>query len=70
MQKSRPYKLLYIQERPGVLAATCAALKAPSAAHVCDPPEAFILHREIVLTMKPDFTLRAYLMSEDTGIAR
>ena len=49
--------------------------QAPSTAHVCDPPclsmrnnapvehcvaEAFILHREIVLTMKPDFTLRAY----------
>ena len=26
--------------------------------------EAFILHREIVLTMKPDFTLRAYLTTE------
>ena len=26
----------------------------------------FILHREIVLTMKASFTLRAYLMSEDT----
>ncbi len=36
----------------------------------CDPPEAFILHREIVLTMKASFTLRAYLMSEDTSIAR
>ena len=47
----------------------------------CDPPclsmrnnapvehcvaEAFILHREIVPTMKASFTLRAYLMSEDT----
>ena len=30
----------------------------------------FILHREIVLTMKASFTLRAYLMSEDTSIAR
>ena len=30
----------------------------------------FILHREIVLTMKTNFTLRAYLMSEDTSIAR
>ena len=29
-----------------------------------------ILHREIVLTMKASFTLRAYLMSEDTSIAR
>ena len=28
--------------------------------------EAFILHREIVLTMKPDFTLRAYLMIKIT----
>ena len=28
--------------------------------------EAFILHREIVLTMKASITLRAYLMSEDT----
>jgi hypothetical protein len=37
--------------------------QAPSTAHVCDPPEAFILHREIVLTMKPDFTLHAYLMN-------
>ena len=39
------------------------ARKALSTAHVCDPPEAFILHREIVLTMKPNFTLRAYLMT-------
>ena len=30
----------------------------------------FILHREIVLTMKTSITLRAYLMSEDTSIAR
>ena len=59
------------QERLGVLAATCAARKRLplrtsairrrllffiATAHVCDPPEAFILHREIVLTMKPDFT--------------
>jgi hypothetical protein len=44
--------------------------QAPSTAHVCDPPEAFILHREIVLTMKPDFTLRAYLTTEVTSIAR
>ena len=29
-----------------------------------------ILHREIVLTMKPDFTLRAYLMIKITSIAR
>ena len=35
--------------------------KAPSTAHVCDPPEAFILHREIVLTMKANVTLRADL---------
>ena len=28
--------------------------------------EAFILHREIVLTMQASITLRAYLMSEDT----
>ena len=31
---------------------------------------ASILHREIVLTMKPDFTLRAYLMIKITSIAR
>ena len=36
----------------------------------CDPPEAFILHREIVLTMKADLTLRAYLMIGITNIAR
>ena len=28
--------------------------------------EAFILHREIILTMKTGIILRAYLMSEDT----
>ena len=43
---------------------------APSTAHICDPPEAFILHREIVLKMKASFILRAYLMSKDTSIAR
>ena len=36
----------------------------------CDPPEAFILHREIVLTMKASFTLRAYLTIKITSIAR
>ena len=30
----------------------------------------FILHREIVLTMKASFTLRAYLMIKITSIAR
>ena len=44
--------------------------KAPSTAHVCDPPEAFILHREIVLTMKANVTLRAYLTTKVTSIAR
>ena len=59
-------------------ALTCGA---PSSSRGCDPPclsmrnnapvehcaaEAFILHREIVLTMKVSITLRAYLMSEDT----
>ena len=29
-----------------------------------------ILHREIVLMMKASITLRAYLMSKDTSIAR
>ena len=49
----------------------CARLRSAGGfAHVCDPPEAFILHREIVLTMKPDFTLRAYLMIKITSIAR
>ena len=43
---------------------------APSTAHVCDPPEAFILHREIVLTMKASFTLRAYLTTKVASIAR
>ena len=32
--------------------------------------EAFILHREIVLTMKAIFTLRAYLTTEVESIAR
>ena len=32
--------------------------------------EAFILHREIVLTMKAIYTLRAYLMIKITNIAR
>ncbi len=36
----------------------------------CDPPEAFILHREIVLTMKASITLRAYLTTEVASIAR
>ena len=59
--------------------------KAPSLLHSFDPPclsmrnnapvehcvaEAFILHREIVLTMKPDFTFRADLMIKITSIAR
>ena len=35
--------------------------RALSTAHVCDLPEAFILHREIVLAMKANVTLRAYL---------
>ena len=58
---------------------------APSTAQVCDPPclsmrnnapvehcvaEAFILHREIVLTMKASFTLRTYLMIKITSAAR
>ena len=47
-----------------------AGYKAPSLLHSFDPPEAFILHREIVLTMKPDFTFRAYLMIKITSIAR
>ena len=62
-----------------------AGCEAPSYLRGCDPPclsmrnnapvehcvaEAFILHREIVLTMKPDFTLRAYLTTEVTSIAR
>ena len=53
--------------------------------YVCDPPclsmrnnapvkqcaaEDFILQREIVLTMKTSFTLRAYLMIKITSIAR
>ena len=42
----------------------------PDAAHICDPPEAFIFHREIVLAMKPDITLRAYLTTEAASIAR
>ena len=33
-------------------------------------PEAFILHREIVLTMKASITLRAYLTTEVASIAR
>ena len=52
---------------------------------VCDPPclsmrnnapvehcvaEAFILHREIVLTIKASFTLRAYLTIKITSILR
>ena len=37
---------------------------ALSTAHVCDPPEAFILHRKIVLTMKVNIIARAYLTTE------
>ena len=44
--------------------------KAPSPLRGCDPPKAFILHREIVLTMKASFTLRAYLTIKITSIAR
>ena len=32
----------------------------------CESLGGFFLHRAIVLPIKPDFTLRAYLMSEDT----
>ena len=62
-----------------------AGCEAPSSLRGCDLPclnmrnnapvehcvaEAFILHREIVLTMKPGFTLRAYLTIKITSIAR
>ena len=58
-----------------------AGCEAPSSLRGCDPQclsmrnyapvehcaaEAFILHREIVLTIKASFTLRAHLMSKDT----
>ena len=62
-----------------------AGCEAPSSLRGCDPPclsmrnnapvehcaaEAFILHREIVLTMKASFTLRAYLTTAVASIAR
>ena len=47
-----------------------AGCEAPSSLRGCDPPEAFILHREIVLTMKASITLRAYLTTEVASIAR
>ena len=46
------------QERLGVLAATdppCLSMRNNAPVEHC-VAEAFILHREIVLTMKPDFT--------------
>ena len=47
-----------------------AGCEAPSSLRGCDPPEAFILHREIVLTMKANVTLYAYLTTKVTSIAR
>ena len=62
-----------------------ARCEAPYSLRGCDPPclsmrnnapvehcaaEAFILHREIVLTMKASFTLRAYLTTAVASIAR
>ena len=57
------------QERLGVLAATCLGMRNNAPVEHC-VAEAFILHREIVLTMKPDFTLQAYLTTKITSIAR
>ena len=44
--------------------------EAPFSLRGCDPPEAFILHREIVFTMKAGITLRAYLTTEVVSIVR
>ena len=60
---------LNLQERLGVLTATCISMRNNAPVEHC-VAEAFILHREIVLTMKPGFTLRAYLMTQVTSIAR
>ena len=49
-----------IQERPGVLAATCLSMRNNAPVEHC-VAEAFILHRVIVLTMKVNITLCAYL---------
>ena len=60
---------MIIQERLSVLAATCLSMRNNAPVEHC-VAEAFILHREIVRTMKVSITLRAYLMSKDTSIAR
>ena len=58
-----------LQECLGVLAAQ-RRVRSTFFFAGCEPPEAFILHREIVLTIKASFTLRTYLMIKITRIAR
>ena len=61
--------MIYLSQTASFLFFTLVSLKT-GISRGCDPPEAFILHREIVLTMKASITLRAYLTTEVASIAR